>query len=241
MFGLGMHVFFPTFILEVDTATDCHLHYAPIGRGARLPDLDYVQPKSAPKTLVPANAATTQLAPAPATIEPDKDLDAQPSFASHWPKRPPSPQHPPLDMSLLPTSTYTQSLKDLNREELIQCLYTLNSQHDQPHGHTKGTSTAPLECMSTKAIISTLHHSDMSPPAIFPCDTPNASDTKYHFTAEELHQLTGCCRFRNYCHLIHTSKVGQFLDNGKFPVSIGAYTTIPKAPRGKLIDRTPSR
>ena len=45
MYGLGMHVFFPTFIIEVDTATDCHLRYAPIGRQGRLPDLDYVQPK----------------------------------------------------------------------------------------------------------------------------------------------------------------------------------------------------
>ena len=53
--------------------------------------------------------------------------------------------------------------------------------------------------------------------------------------------MTGCCRFRNYHHLIHTSKDGQFLDNSKFPVSIGAYTTIPKAPRGKLIDHTPSK
>jgi hypothetical protein len=53
--------------------------------------------------------------------------------------------------------------------------------------------------------------------------------------------LTGCRRFCNYCHLIHTSKDDQFLDNGKFPVSIGAYTTIPKAPCGKLIDRTPQR
>ncbi len=32
-----------------------------------------------------------------------------------------------------------------------------------------------------------------------------------------------------------------FLDTGKFPTSIGAYTTIPKAPRGKPIDRTPSK
>jgi hypothetical protein len=144
-------------------------------------------------------------------------------------------------MSLLPPSPYTQSLKDLDREELIQRLYTLDLQHDQPHWQAKGTSTAPLECMSTEAIISTLHHLDMSPPAIRPCDTPNALDTKYHFTAEELHHLTGCCRFRNYCLLIHTSKDGQFLDNSKFPVSIGAYATIPKAPRGKLIDRTPSK
>ena len=130
---------------------------------------------------------TIQLAPASATIKPDKDLDAQPSFASHWPKRPPSPWHPPLDMSLLPTSSYTQSLKDLDQEELIQPLYTLDLQHNQPHRQAKGTSTAPLECMSTKAIVSTLHHSDTSPPAICPCDTPNALDTKYYFTAEELH------------------------------------------------------
>ena len=155
MFGLGMHVFFPMFILEVDTAADYHLHYVPIGRGARLPDLDYVQPKLAPKTVAPANAATTQLAPASATIEPNNDSDAhtQPSFASHWPKHPPSPQHPPLDMSLLPPSPYTQSLKDLDREELIQCLYMLDSQHDQSYRQAKGTSTALMECiMSTKAI-----------------------------------------------------------------------------------------
>ena len=53
--------------------------------------------------------------------------------------------------------------------------------------------------------------------------------------------MTGCCQFRNYCHLIHTSKDSQFLDNGEFSVSIGAYSTIPKAPRGELVGRTPSR
>ena len=151
-------------------------------------------------------------------------------------------------MSLLPPLTYTQSLKDLDREELIQRLYKFDLQQDQPPGQAKGKSTAPqgkstapLDCMSTKDIVSTLHHPDTSPPAIRPCDTPNASATKSHFTAEELHRLMGCRRFRNYRHLIHTSKDGQFLDNGEFPASIGAYTTIPKAPRGKLIDRTPSK
>ena len=134
-----------------------------------------------------------------------------------------------------------QVSKTLTVRSSSKRLYTLDLQHDQPHRQAKGTSTAPLECMSTEAIVSTLHHLDMSPPAIRPCDTPNALDTKYHFTAEELHRLTGCRRFRNYRHLIHTSKDGQFLDNGEFPVSIGAYTTNPKAPHGKLIDRTPSR
>ena len=86
MFELGMHVFFPTFILEVDTATDCHLKYAPIGRNTSLSDLDYVQPKSLPRRSVSAHAATTQLLPAPVTIEPDDNMEHQPTFASHYPK-----------------------------------------------------------------------------------------------------------------------------------------------------------
>ena len=42
-------------------------------------------------------------------------------------------------------------------------------------------------------------------------------------------------------HLISASKDGSFIDNGKFPASISACTTIPKAPPGKPIDRTPSK
>jgi len=38
-----------------------------------------------------------------------------------------------------------------------------------------------------------------------------------------------------------TTKDGSFIDNGEFPLSIGAFTTIPKAPRGKAIDRTTSK
>ncbi len=47
MYGLGMYVFFPTFILEVDTATDCHLQYEPVRGSTGLADLDYLQPKTA--------------------------------------------------------------------------------------------------------------------------------------------------------------------------------------------------
>jgi len=237
MYGLGMHVFFPTFIIEVNTMTDCHLQYAPIGRSCGLPDLDYVQPKFfKPKS---SCAAASNTANPPTTIEPDNDnSNFTPTFASHWPKRPPSPQHTPLDMSLLPPSKYTTSLKDLSREELILRLYSLDPQQIPTH---KLATTAPLECMSSEDIISSLHHSDKPPPSIRPCDTPNASDNKHHFTAEELHRLTGCRRFRNYRHLIYTSKDGQFLDNGEFPLSLGAYTTIPKSPRGKPLDRTSSK
>jgi hypothetical protein len=37
------------------------------------------------------------------------------------------------------------------------------------------------------------------------------------------------------------SKDGTFIDAGEFPVSIGAYTTLPKASRGQPIDRTTAK
>jgi hypothetical protein len=95
--------------------------------------------------------------------------------------------------------------------------------------------------MEQEEILTLLHHPNISPPAIQSCDTPNTSDTKSHWTAEELHRITGCRCFRNYKHLISTTKDGSFIDNGKFPLSIGAFTTIPKAPHGKAIDRTTSK
>jgi hypothetical protein len=58
-------------------------------------------------------------------IEPDDDAsDITPAFVAHWPKRPPSQHHPPLDLSQLSPSAYTKNLKDLDRDELIQRLYS---------------------------------------------------------------------------------------------------------------------
>ena len=247
MFGLGMHVFFPTFILEVDTATDCHLEYRPLGRLARLPDLDYVQPTSISLQNTPARASTSRPDPPPpvtikpddAKVAPDDTIDI--TYASHWPKRPPSPCPHPVDISLLPPKQYTWSLLELDRDKLIRRLYTLESKSDQSPPQPPGRSTSPLVCMSSDNIVAHLHHPGTNPPAIRPCNTPNASDTKSHFTADELHHLTGCRCFWNYRHLVHASKDGHFPDNGEFPLSIGAYTTIPKAPRGKPIDHTPSK
>jgi hypothetical protein len=59
--------------------------------------------------------------------------------------------------------------------------------------------------------------------------------------AEELHRITGCHQFQNFKHLMSVSKDGTFIDTSKFPMSIGAYTTIPKAPWGKPINHTPSK
>jgi len=240
MSGLGMHVFFPSFIIEVDTSTDCHLLYEPIGRAARLADLDYVQPKYL-VDISASSSATALSIRLPAMIEPDGTPDDLPNFTSHWPKRPHSPVLPPIDMSLLPPSTYTKSLKNLDREELIQQLYLVEHPALPSPTDTKLRSLAPLECMEREEILTLLHHPNTSPPAIRPCDTPNASDTKSHWTAEELHRITGCRRFRNYKHLISTTRDGSLIDNGEFRLSLGSFTTIPKAPRGKAIDQTSSK
>ena len=241
MYGLGMHVFFPNFIMEVNTATACHLLYAPIGCSCGLPDLDYVQPKFL--TIRSSSAMSSSIEHAPATIEPDNnDSDVSPTFVSHWPKRPPSQHHQPLDLSHLPPSTYTKNLKDLDRDELIQRLYSLEvDKSSLDASPPTENNTAPLVCMEHDNIIAQLHHPNTTPPTIRPCDTPNPSDTKSTWTAEELHRITGCRQFRNYRHLIQSSKDGMFVDSGEFPASIGSYAIIPKAARGKSIDRTPSK
>ena len=147
-------------------------------------------------------ATSSSIQPALATIELDNDdPDVHPTFVSHWPKRPPSQHHPPLDLSQLPLSTYTKNLKDLDRDKLIQRLYTLevdNSSLDI--SPPSGKPMAPLMCMERDDIIAQLHHPDKTPPSVRPCDTPNPLDTKSTWTAEELHCITGCRQFRNYRH-----------------------------------------
>jgi hypothetical protein len=64
----GIMVYFPTFVLSVDTSSDCHLSYEPFGRSAPLDTLHYVQPRSSP-TLYPSeissNAATPKFVTPP--------------------------------------------------------------------------------------------------------------------------------------------------------------------------------
>ena len=124
MQGLGMFVFFPSFIVEVDTAVDCHLSYAALGRTCPLSDLHYVQPISSPHTA--SNIASTPDQP-PVVVE-DEDTDTDddnpppdilPTFVSHWPKKPPSSPPPALDLGSLPLNDYSISLKDLDRDELV--------------------------------------------------------------------------------------------------------------------------
>ncbi len=195
------------------------------------------------------------ISPSPPAIIEDKDESKAdnedvipdgvlPTYASHWPKKPPTPPSPTIDLSLIPPPMYSLSLKALSRNELIQRLYSVEHITPPPrppsvHGEvtSRGPPPTKLECMTKDNIITAIHHPNSRLPQVRPCDTPNSSDTKTTYTPKELHCLTGCRGFRNYQHIISTTKDSSLLNTGKFPLSLGTYATIPKAPCGKAIDR----
>ena len=54
----GMYVWFPTFLITVDTANDCLLSYHPLGRFTKLTNCHYVQPRVTPTSLPPSASDT---------------------------------------------------------------------------------------------------------------------------------------------------------------------------------------
>jgi hypothetical protein len=97
-----------------------------------------------------------------------------------------------------------------------------------------------LSSLSHEEVVRLVHRPSFILPPVRPCDWSNGSNTKTHWNSEKLHHALGCRRFRNYKHIIQTSLDGQWIDGGEFPVLLGAFTTIPKAPRGGAIDRKQS-
>ena len=93
-----------------------------------------------------------------------------------------------------------------------------------------------LSALPPEKIVEHFHHPGSTLPAVRPCDTANASDTKTHWSGEEIHRIMGCRKFRNYKHILQVSRDGEWIDGGEFPPSLGSFTTIPKAKRGKLLD-----
>ena len=71
--NMGMHVYFPGLVLSVDTSTDCHLTYEPLGKSAPLFTLHYVQPRCPPITYPDENSAfcATTVSPAPVLVKND--------------------------------------------------------------------------------------------------------------------------------------------------------------------------
>jgi hypothetical protein len=135
-------------------------------------------------------------------------------------------------------------LSNMSKEELIELLQGDSSASPNDKiVYNKPIWASPdlLAPMTQDNILHLLHHPNSSPPPVCPRDTPNPSDTNPHWTAEELYWATGYCCFRSYRHLIAVTSDGKYIDGDGFPSSIGAYATIPKAPRGKPIVQTPSK
>jgi hypothetical protein len=137
-----------------------------------------------------------------------------------------------INLDTIAPKEFTKSLEDMNSEDLAKLLFNAKapSAPSPLDAESKCKALVPLTCMDEMVIMAQLHQSNTSPPPIRPCNTPNLSDTKSHWTAEKLHHITGCQQFCNNRHLLYVSKDGTYIDNGKFPTSIGAYTTIPNAP-----------
>jgi hypothetical protein len=231
MYGQEFHVFFPTSIVKVHTATDCYLHYSPVGQSAGLPDVNYVQPMPCCNALA---STTSVMSPPPVTIKPDNNTNPNNvSYASHYSKQPPSPVPPAINLTAaISPRQFTKHLWDMNKADLHNLLCT------DPAADTRPTPVDSQKCNAPKPLLSInetsirelLHQPGLPSPPIRPCDTPNPLDTKSHWMAEELHRITGCRRFCNYKPLMYVTKDGIYIDNGKFPTSIATFTTIPKAP-----------
>ena len=259
-FDTGMHVYFPGLVLSVDMSTDCHLSYEPLGKSVPLSSLHYVQPRCAP-ILYPdegsAFRASTGLSTssklcesdAPVVIEdnsqrsdsdgdPPQDHDSGsdlPTFTSFVPKQ------------VRQTHSKTFSADDLAiiSKHLQGLLGNMNPPPPSPPSDSDPPVLAPvaprlLSTLSQEDVVKLIHRPGSNLPPVRPCDRSNGSDTKTHWTSEELHRALGCRRFRNYKHILQTSLDGQWMDGGEFPMSLGSFTTIPKAPRGGAIPREQS-
>jgi hypothetical protein len=248
----GMHVYFPGVVLSVDTSTNCHLFYEPLGKLAPLSTLHYVQPRCPPTIYLDKDSAfwaktdssdpvlnegdcTTVVRmnpPAPVVIEPTPTLLL---FHSIVPKRGPLPKVNPFSADNI--ATITQHLKLLS--DHLSGIAASSSLGSSPQD---SGPVAPklLSSLSPNEVVHLVHRPGSLPPLVRPCDWSNGLNTKTHWTSEELHRALGCRRFRNYKHILQTSLDGEWIDGGEFPLLLGTYTTISKAPRGSAIDRKKS-
>jgi hypothetical protein len=211
-YDTGMHVYFPGVVLTVDTSSDCHLSYESLGKSASLSLLHYVQPRCLP--MVYPTERSAHLARTRAQSRRDHLIAVSSPMVPEVPT-PPSPVSDP---------SFTQ-VPQLSGKSLLTSV-----------------SPALLPTLTRDDITRLIHHKGSFLPPVRPCDRANGSDTKTHWTLEDLHRaLLGCRHFRNYKHILQTSLDSQWIDGGEFPLALGSYATIPKANSDGAIDRTGSR
>jgi hypothetical protein len=207
-----------------------------------------VQPCCSP-TLYPAELSSTiaaKTSPVPNIIEDD---------CSTSPNAIPAPSSlvPSLPLSLVPSSS-NSSVDNLSGilarlQSLADAILSLQAQQrppvplgvqPPPQSDNNASTSLPVlaSTMSQEDIISILHRNGSSLPAVRHCDTANNSDTKTHWTSEEIHRAMGCRKFKNYRTLLQVSRDGQWVDGREFPPALGSFATIPKAKCSGPLDWT---
>jgi hypothetical protein len=261
-FDTGMHVYFLGVVLSVDMSTDCHLSYKPLGKSASLLSLHYVQPWCLP-ILYPAESSAFRARAGakplpelshsgnPVLIE-GNGLIAQVACDVNDDSPPPivdTELELPTFFSLVPKQHQRAKSTTFLVDDLALISEHLQVLSDRLSGLTVfPPPSSGLDPVAPKLLFSLSHEEVVrlghcpgsALPPVHPCDRSNGSNTKTHWTSEELNCAHSCRWFHNYKHIIQTSLDGQWIDGREFPVSLGALTTIPKAPRGGAIDRKQS-
>jgi hypothetical protein len=214
----GMLVYFPSFVLLADTSPDCTLSYEPLGWSSPLSTLHYVQPRCRP-SLYPSELSPSSytISKTPALIEDDASVGVS--------ALPDAPSAPPVDLAQVASQLQSIAASVLPPSALAS---------PSPPLAPPKTPTL-LSTMSPEEISRLLHHPDTSFPDV---RMANASNTKTHWSLEEIHRIMGCRKFRNYKHILDVSRGGEWVDGGEFPMSLGSFATIPKAKRGGPLDQT---
>ncbi len=197
-YAAGMIVCFPTFVLTVDTSSDCRLSYEPLGHCTPLDILHYVQPWC-PPTLYPSELASSMPSsckashvPGPALIEDELgdslsgDLDQlMVSLPPHLPVCGVLPAPLPTNADNLDLSTISLQLTSL-----AKAISNLSPSPPVPlpadASTSEPTSTTPakpphlLSALPCNAIIKLIHYEGADLSSIRPCNTANVLDTKTH-------------------------------------------------------------
>ena len=135
---VGILVYFPTFVLSVDTSKDCHLTFDSLGRSAPLALLDYIQPRCPPSLYPSERSSTTATTttPLPHIVEDDSAT----SPISH--DTVPSPSIPPVGSSLVISDGGTSTLSSISAR--LQSLTDAISILQARHGHTTVPAAPPI-------------------------------------------------------------------------------------------------
>ncbi len=213
--GVGILVYFPTFDLLVDTSKDCHLSFESLGWSAPLDSLHYVQPWCAP-SLYPSEIASHSASKSPAIIKDDSASDGLDVLTWHYPQPKCVLPNQPLSLVLVsdnPSTSLSSTTLNLvsaqlrSLTEAVSSLLPNFSQNVptpvplspavQPPSQESCASPVLASTMTWEEIIKLLHHNNSALPSVHPCNMANTSNTKTHWSAEELRHATGCSKFRN--------------------------------------------